>query len=161
MASLKESLINNLPLALTLITGVISYFIKRKYDMIDKKIEKKYDLFYSSRMDRFNDFFKNYSTCIESIKTISTTAVANGKIESEKLDRLIYYPLSNLHSSYLQLRVYLEEYEIPEFQKIVNRLDKINGAISRTYFNAEFNDRTSESSLFSKSINNYLKMRNQ
>ena len=57
MTSFKEALISNLPLALTLIAGVISYFIKRKYDMIDKRNEKKFDLFYTSRMARFNDFF--------------------------------------------------------------------------------------------------------
>ncbi len=58
MTSFKEALISNLPLALTLIAGVISYFIKRKYDMIDKRNEKKFDLFYTSRMARFNDFLK-------------------------------------------------------------------------------------------------------
>ena len=99
-------------------------------------------------MARFNDFLKYYSTCIESIKTISTSSVASGKIASEKLDKLIYYPLSDLHASYLQLRVYLEDYEIIEFKKIVDRLDNINSTISRTYFNAEFNDKTTEAGLF-------------
>ncbi len=126
-----------------LVIGGVAYFIKRRYDLLAKKVEMKYGLFQQNKFDAIKGYFNSYAAFERAISNISPYRIASSEYDAKELDEMTLERLNNLISSDLYLSLFLEKDELEKFNTITRRIIEVHWKYLDAYLNTERN-RASE-----------------
>ena len=124
-------------LIITLLIGVIGYFIKRFFDTKSKKIEINHTLYQQNRLTTVNRFFESYADAEKLWNEISIYKVVTKEYSTVDMDSLTRPILNELDRSLFELMIYFENDEYKKFEKLVSNIKSIHNKVRDLYFDYE------------------------
>jgi hypothetical protein len=114
---------------ITILLGIIGYFIKRVYDLKSKKIEVSYTFFQQNKINAITKFFDSYAKAERMWHHFPIYRVLNKDIDANGLDKMIWPLMNEINMSINELTLYLEQEELNKFNNINDKLLEINNAV--------------------------------
>lgn len=114
--------------SLSLLVGIISFFIRELYKLSIKKKELKFKTFYSNSVNSISEFLDSFLTYKAAMRNINLIAILNGQTDIHELNKIAYEPLINMKNKNLKMYFYLDK-------KIYEKYDMLVQSSSLLYDN--------------------------
>ena len=118
---------------LLIIIGIISYFGKKRFELISKKIEVKFSLFQTQKITAINNFLAAYTALENFFWQAPYFEMVQRKIKPKETDNMIVPLYNNFIGSYYSLFLILDENELKDFNDILIEVQKTKGALGKLY----------------------------
>lgn len=120
-----------------LLLMILSYFIKRLFEIESRKVEINHSLFQQNRIQAVNEFLSNYAKVSLMWNQIAIYEILSHKLRPTELDNILLPSLTNLKKSLLELKIYFENEDHKYFENLTNAQTSINGKINELYFDSD------------------------
>lgn len=114
--------------SLSLLVGIISFFIRELYKLSIKKKELKFKTFYSNSVNSISEFLNSFLTYKAAMRNINLIAILNGQTDIHELNKIAYEPLIDMKNKNLKMYFYLDK-------KIYEKYDMLVQSSSLLYDN--------------------------
>lgn len=95
--------------SLSLLVGIISFFIRELYKLSIKKKELKFKTFYSNSVNSISEFLDSFLTYKAAMRNINLIAILNGQTDIHELNKIAYEPLIDMKNKNLKMYFYLDK----------------------------------------------------
>lgn len=93
--------------SISLLVGIISFFIRELYKLSIKKKELKYKTFYSNSVNSISEFLDSFLTYKTAMRNINLIDILNGQTDILELNKIAYEPLVEMKHKNLKMYLYL------------------------------------------------------
>jgi hypothetical protein len=131
-APFADKILTDYSWLVVLIITAIMYFVKRIFDLKNKKREVNHSLFQQNRIDVVNRFYAVYAETVQMWNRLSVIPALNGKIDASEMGRIT--DLSSLDKIVLELQIYFKESDYNHFVQIKVNMDGIHRKMLVLYF---------------------------
>jgi hypothetical protein len=142
---------------LTLLLGVIGYFVSKITEQRFKRKEVRFTLFEKQKADSITAFIKDYIICENFFSSINHHEIMSKSITAKDLDRLEEPIKVNLQSSFNNLNLYLTEKEIYSFKEIFESYFLMRKSLMEFYSDTgpkmEIKHNWPQSNIYTKNLN--------
>lgn len=132
----------------TLLLVAIGYFLKRIFDLKNKKVEIRYTLFQQKKIEAITKFVDRYNKAEAMWNAFSIHHVIDRRLTADDLDKIIMPTMFDISISISELAIYLKEHERKPFETISESLWGINKVVSEIHFKYIRGDSTEVSNEF-------------
>ena len=101
-----ELLLNHLD-SLSLLVGIIFFFIRELYKLSIRKKELKFKTFYSNSVNSISEFLDSFLSYKAAMRNINLIDILNGQTDILELNKIAYEPLTDMNNKNLKSHFYL------------------------------------------------------
>lgn len=113
-----ELLLNHLD-SLSLLVGIIFFFIRELYKLSIRKKELKFKTFYSNSVNSISEFLNSFLTYKAEMRNINLIDILNGQTDILELNKIVYEPLIDMKNKNLKLHFYLDKELYEKYDSLV------------------------------------------
>lgn len=113
-----ELLLNHLD-SLSLLVGIIFFFIRELYKLSIRKKELKFKTFYSNSVNSISEFLDSFLSYKAAMRNINLIDILNGQTDILELNKIAYEPLIDMKNKNLKLHFYLDKELYEKYDSLV------------------------------------------
>lgn len=113
-----ELLLNHLD-SLSLLVGIIFFFIRELYKLSIRKKELKFKTFYSNSVNSISEFLDSFLSYKGATRNINLIDILNGQTDILELNKIAYEPLIDMKNKNLKLHFYLDKGLYEKYDSLV------------------------------------------
>jgi len=118
MKHFVELLFNHLD-SISLLVGIISFFIRELYKLSIRKKELKFKTFYSNSVNSISEFLDSFITYKAAMRNINLIDILNGQTDIMELNKTAYEPLIEMKHKNLKVYFYLDKEIYQKYDMLV------------------------------------------
>ncbi len=120
----------------TLIALGFGYLIKHFFETYSKKKQISYTFFQERKLSALKNFLECYSRIELMWESLPIFKVIDNSISTNQLDNLIFTEVDEFKRTLLEVKMFFNDSEYEDFNKIRTNIFEINGFVKDQYFNS-------------------------
>jgi len=116
---------------LTLIVGLLGYFVKRVYDLKTQKQVTNHSLIQEHRIKAVHEFLNASTSLRVMFNSFPVYKMLRNEISAEEMDELVTEPLNTLKARALEVSIFFPGEQI--FKEITGHYDQMNTSLRDSY----------------------------
>lgn len=105
--------------SLSLLVGIIFFFIRELYKLSIRKKELKFKTFYSNSVNSISEFLDSFLTYKAAMRNINLVDILNGQTDILELNKIAYEPLIEMKHKNLKMYFYLDKEIYEKYDMLV------------------------------------------
>lgn len=110
---------------ISLLSGIIFFFIRELYSLSIKKKELRYKTFYSNSINAISEFLDSFLTYKIAMRNINLGNILNEKTDILELNKTIFEPLIDMKKKNLKMYFYLDKTLYEKYDTLIQNSSRL------------------------------------